>query len=385
MDYQFRNEVLGAKKAAMGKMVNLAKENLKTGDRLINFASGHPSVEIFQREIIKKYMELAAESFNEDIFQYNEFGFIPLRKSLTKFLNDKGNVVKQRDELMIIHGSTEAVFLSASAFVGVGDKVVVEMPSYVNAIEAFRTLGAEIIGVPVENDGVNVEQLENILKSYRGVKLFYTIPNFGNPSGITMAYQKRKAVYELSVKYGVLILEDDIYGNLRYRGRRIPNIKEFDTEGSVVYIGSVSKILAPAMRIGFLAADKKVIRHIAKIKEVSSNEVTRVMQYALWRMYEENDMYIWIKKICDIYAKKLFLMEESMDRYFPLSVKHSSPDGGMFIWVTLPEGTDIERYCRESAVQLHIPVTPGNGFCVTEPEKCTSLRFNFAKENMEEI
>lgn len=168
MDYQFRNEVLGAKKAAMGKMVNLAKENLKTGDRLINFASGHPSVEIFQREIIKKYMELAAESFNEDIFQYNEFGFIPLRKSLTKFLNDKGNVVKQRDELMIIHGSTEAVFLSASAFVGVGDKVVVEMPSYVNAIEAFRTLGAEIIGVPVENDGVNVEQLENILKSYRG-------------------------------------------------------------------------------------------------------------------------------------------------------------------------------------------------------------------------
>lgn len=386
MDYQFRNEVLGAKKAAMGKMVNLAKENLKTGDRLINFASGHPSVEIFQREIIKKYMELAAESFNEDIFQYNEFGFIPLRKSLTKFLNDKGNVVKQRDELMIIHGSTEAVFLSASAFVGVGDKVVVEMPSYVNAIEAFRTLGAEIIGVPVENDGVNVEQLENILKSYRGgVKLFYTIPNFGNPSGITMAYQKRKAVYELSVKYGVLILEDDIYGNLRYRGRRIPNIKEFDTEGSVVYIGSVSKILAPAMRIGFLAADKKVIRHIAKIKEVSSNEVTRVMQYALWRMYEENDMYIWIKKICDIYAKKLFLMEESMDRYFPLSVKHSSPDGGMFIWVTLPEGTDIERYCRESAVQLHIPVTPGNGFCVTEPEKCTSLRFNFAKENMEDI
>lgn len=200
-----------------------------------------------------------------------------------------------------------------------------------------------------------------------------------------MTYKKRKAVYELSVKYGVPILEDDIYGNLRYRGRRIHNIKEFDTEGSVVYIGSVSKILAPAMRIGFLAADKKVIRHIAKIKEVSSNEVMRVMQYALWRMYEENDMYIWLKKICDIYAKKLFLMEESMDRYFPLSVKHSSPDGGMFIWVTLPEGTDIERYCWESAVQLHIPVTPGNGFCVIEPEKCTSLRFNFAKENMEDI
>lgn len=217
------------------------------------------------------------------------------------------------------------------------------------------------------------------------MKLFYTVPNFGNPSGITMSHEKRKAVYDLSVKYHVPVIEDNSYGDLRYRNERIPNIKEFDTEGSVIYVGSMSKLIAPAMRIGFMAAKEEVINRVIPIKAVSTNGVTSIIQYALWRMFEENDMYAQIQKISDVYAKKLFLMEESMERYFPESVKRSAPDGGMYIWVTLPDGADVEKFCRESAVQLHIPITPGNGFCVIEPENCTSMRFNFVKESMEDI
>ena len=200
-----------------------------------------------------------------------------------------------------------------------------------------------------------------------------------------MSRQKRKEVYELSLKYHVPILEDNIYGELRYRGGRLPSIKEFDTEGMVIYVGSVSKVIAPAMRSGFIAADKEIIKHILSVKRAVTGEASWVMQYALWKMFEENDMYEQIQKICDMYAKKLFFMEECMDKYFPEAVRRSSPDGGMYLWVTLPGGSDVEKFCRESAVRLHIPITPGTGFCVTEPEKCTSMRFNFVKESMEDI
>jgi len=153
------------------------------------------------------------------------------------------------------------------------------------------------------------------------------VPNFGNPSGVTMSLEKRKAVYELAVRYKVVVLEDDPYGELRYRDQRLPHIKEFDTQGKVVYINSMSKLIAHAIRIGFMVASKEFIGRVIPAKAVSTNGVTTIIQHALWRIFEENDMYVQIQKMCYVYAKKLFLMEECMDRYFPKAVKHSSPDG----------------------------------------------------------
>lgn len=384
MNYHFRKEVQEAKKAAMGEMYHLAKESLKDGDRLINFASGHPSTDVFQDEFLKKYMNIAMESGAKDILQYGAHaGYMPLRNSFRQFVNEKGLTAKEEDDLIITYGSVEAIYLASSVFVSRGDKVIVEVPSYVNAIKSFQIQGADVIGVGLEEDGVNLEELEAAMK--QGVKLFYTIPNFGNPSGITMSLEKRKAVYELAVKYNVPILEDNPYGDLRYRRERMPHIKEFDTEGAVIYISSMSKLIAPAVRVGFMAANKKLIDRVIPMKAVSTNGVTSIIQYALWKMFEENDMYEQIQKICNVYRKKLFLTETSMDKYFPPCVKRSSPDGGMYIWVTLPDGSDVQEFCRRSATQLHIPITPGNGFCVIEPEKCTSMRFNFVKESMEDI
>lgn len=384
MEYQFRREVRSAKKAAMGEMYNLAKKNLNPGDKLINFASGHPSTEVFQDKMIKKYMNMAMEETDKDLFQYGAHaGYAPLRTSFIQFVNQRGKIVKREDDLIITYGAVEAIFLTASALISVGDKVIVEVPSYVNAIKSFQLLGGEVIGVKMDDDGVNLEELERAMK--HGAKLFYTIPNFGNPSGVTMSYQKRKAVYELALKYQVPVLEDNSYGDLRYRNQRICSIKEFDTEGAVIYVGSMSKLIAPAMRVGFMAADQEFIKRVIPIKAVSTNGVTSIMQYALYKMFEENDIYAQIQKICDVYAKKLFLMEKGMKQYFPESVKYSSPDGGMYIWVTLPAGMDAERFCKESAVKLHIPITPGNGFFVTGYEKSTGMRFNFVKESMEDI
>ncbi len=384
MDYRFRKEVQIAQKATMGEMYNLAKAHLKEGEKLINFASGHPSTDVFQDRFLKKYINLAMEEGAKDILQYGAHaGYMPLRRSFRRFVNEKGMTVKEDDDLMITYGSVEAIFLAASVLVSRGDRVIVEVPSYVNAIKTFQLQGADVVGVDIEEDGTDLEGLEEAMR--QGAKLFYTMPNFGNPSGITMSLEKRKAVYELAVKYNVVIVEDNPYGDLRYRNSRIPNIKELDTEGAVIYISSMSKLIAPAVRVGFLAADKRLIDRMIPVKAVSTNGVSSIVQYALWRMFEENDMYEQIQKICGVYAKKCILMEECMDNYFPASVIHSSPDGGMYIWVTLPKGADIQGFCERSAIQLHIPITPGSGFCVVESEKCTSMRFNFVKESLSDI
>lgn len=384
MEYLFREEVRKAKKAAMGEMVNLAWENLKEGERLINFASGHPPLELFPDRLLMKYMQAAIETSGKELLQYGAHaGFTPLRKSLMEFLNRQGDIVGLEDDLIITYGATEAIYLAATALIGPGDRVIVEVPSYVNAIMAFRLSGGNVVGVCQEEDGVNLCELEVAMK--QGAKLFYTVPNFGNPSGVTMCEQKREAVYELAVKYGVPILEDSTYGNLRYHGRRLPDIKEYDREGAVIYVGSVSKTIAPALRVGYMAAERDFINKIIPIKAISSNGVTNIIQHALWRMYEETDIYGRIREICDLYAKKLQTMVEGMDRYFPDSVRYTCPEGGMYVWVTMPEGTDIMEFCRESAAKLHVPVTPGSGFCVREPENCRGLRFNFVKESKEDI
>ncbi|MCI8948359.1 MAG: hypothetical protein HFI91_15225 [Lachnospiraceae bacterium] len=287
MDALFRDEVRHAQRAAMGQMFNLAREHLGPGERVINFASGHPSTDVFQDHFIKTYFKKAMEEAGADIFRYEDSaGYPPLRAAFEKFVNEKGPVVKGED---------------------------------------------------------------------------------------------------MAVKYQVPILEDNPYGALRYRGERIPDIKEFDMEGAVIHIGSMSKLIAPAMRTGFMVADRRFTDQILPLKAAASKGVTGIVQYVLYRMLEENDMYVQIGKICDAYRKKLLEMERCMDRYFPDPVEHSSPDGGMYIWVTMPEGTNVRELCRESAVRLHIPVTPGDGFCVRQPEKCTSMRFNFVKESLEDI
>lgn len=384
MEYIFRDELIYAQKAAMGEMYNLAKDNLRPGQKIINFASGHPATDVFQDKFIKKYLNLALEEGEKDILQYGpHIGYEPLRKQFVKFANTKGTVFKEFDDLMVTYGNVEGIYLTTNILINKGDKIIVEEPSYVNAIKAFELSGAEVVSVPQENDGVNIDLLE--LQMRKGAKIFYTIPNFSNPSGVTMSERKRELVYELAVKYNVVIIEDNAYGDLRYRGKRLKNIKEYDQTGNVVYLCSLSKLIAPAVRTGFMVADKKLIHKASVVKAVSTNGVTTIIQKALAKMFDENDMYHEIQKICNVYSEKMILMEECMDKYFPTNVIHSSPDGGMYIWVTMPKGTDIEKFCRESAIKRNIPITPGNGFCVMGHKECTSMRFNFVKESLSDI
>lgn len=384
MNYVFRDEIINAQKAAMGEMYNLAKENLRPGAKIINFASGHPSPEVFRDELIKDCFVKALVSGEKELLQYGpHLGYEPLRSSFVSFANKKGHIVKEDDEIMITYGNVEGIFLAATALLNKKDIVVVEKPSYVNAIKAFQLVGAQLYAASQEDDGVNLEELEKIFQM--GCKLYYTIPNFSNPSGISMSETKREAVYEMATKYNVIILEDNAYGELQYRGKRISNIKELDNKGCVVYLCSMSKLIAPAMRIAFLVANKQLINKFAVIKAVTTNGVSQITQKALHIMFEENDMYSEIAKICSVYEEKLECMETSIQKYFPQNVKHSHPNGGMYLWVTMPERFDVNRFCKRCAIDLGIPMTPGNGFYIDNNPDCTSMRLNFVKESLEDI
>ena len=384
MQYQFREPVKVAHKAAMGRLYNLAKKSAGEETHIINFASGHPDSEIIRADLLQKYIMEAVSENQNDFYQYgSHIGFAPLRDILKDYENHHGKRVRSRDEVMITYGSTEGISLVSMAMVNPGDRVLVEEPSYVNAIKSFRMYGATVVGIPLQNDGVDLDILENEMR--KGAKFFYTIPNFSNTTGITTSLEKRKKIYELATKYDVLILEDNAYGELRYKGDRIPSIKDLDEQGIVVYISTMSKYVAPAVRIGYMIADKKFVDRCIPIKAVTSNGVSNIMQYAIWRMFDELDMDQEIARISKVYSNKLKTMENSMDVLLPDEVTRTSPDGGMYIWVTLPRDMNVNEFCERSAKELYIPITPGTEFCVNEPQKCTSMRFNFVKENKNNI
>lgn len=384
MQYQFRKSVKDAQKAAMGKMYNLAKINANAGEHIINFASGHPDSNVFRNDLMKKFLLETVNENKNDFYQYgSHIGFAPLRNSLVNFENGHGKRVKKNDNIIITYGATEGISLMAMAMINPGDRVLVECPTYVNAIKTFKLYGANIIGIPLYNDGVDLDVLESEMK--KGAKFFYTIPNFNNPTGITTSLEKRKKIYELAVKNNVLILEDNSYGELRYKEERIESIKDLDDCGMVIYISTLSKYVAPAVRIGYMVANEKFIDRCVSIKAVTTNGVTNILQYVMWKMFQEINMDEAILKTCKVYAKKLNVMEKCMDDLLPKEIIRTSPNGGMYIWVTLPNYIDVNVFCERSARELHIPITPGTEFCINNPDKCTSMRFNFVKESENDI
>ena len=383
MKFEFRKEVASAKKAAMGEMYNIAKANSHQGEKIINFASGHPDTGVFQDDMIKKYINESLFESEKDFFQYGPHaGYLPLRNNLKDFVNSKGNICGKNDDILVTYGAAEAFFLASVSIINNGDRLIVDDPGYVNAINCFRMLGAEIIGIPIENDGPDINRLEEAMKN--GAKIYYTVPNFGNPSGVTTSLAKRKEICALAKKYNVLVLEDDVYGRLRYKGVAIPSLKEIDTNENIVYIGSMSKLIAPAMRIGFMIGSKKFIDKTIILKGITSNGVNSILQCAVSKILEKEDMDKLINRLCSIYGERLDCMERSMKLFFPDGVIWGVPDGGMYIWVKMPYGTDVEMLCRRLSEAL-VPVTPGTGFCIADSERNRGMRFNFIKENVEDI
>lgn len=385
MEYKINENLCQAKLSIIRQMSDLALEGKKTGDRVVLFSSGQPADEAMPVELVKEYTTKVIDKYGCDVIQYGGHkGYLPLLPEIRKFLNKDGVVAKEDDDFIITYGSSEAIFAIGSAFIKAGDKVIVEDPTYLNATNSFRYCGATIVPVKADPDGVNLEALEEAMKD--GASFFYTIPNFGNPSSITMSLEKRKAVYELAVKYQIPVLEDNPYGYLRFTGNEyIPPIKSFDTEGIVFYMGTFSKIVAPGMRCGFLCVNKTLIPKLVIFKGVSSSGNINWSQYIVTEFLKNVDINEHINKISAIYEKKAMTMYNKMKECFHPAVEYAMPQGGMFIWVKLPDGVKATDFCMEAAKTMRIAAVPGNDFFEGSPEDCSYFRLNFSKPSLEDI
>lgn len=351
---------------------------------IISFAAGIPAPELFPS---KEWADITGDILRNAptpalIYGVTE-GYAPLR-ALTKERAAKQGVFHDSDELIMTTGAQQAIDLAAKVLLEVGDGVIIEKPSFIGSLNSFRSYGAKLYDVDVEDDGLNVEQVEALLKAHDNIKFIYTIPTFQNPSGTTMGVEKRKALLALAKKYNVFILEDNPYGELRFRGEAVPAIKSFDTDGHVIYAGTYSKTLAPGLRVGFVSGRKDIIDRIVVVKQVNDVHTPVLNQMMVYEYIKNYDYDGHIAACAKEYGKKCALMIEEMEKHFPASVKFTRPDGGIFILCTMPEGVDTKVVLNDAIAQ-NVAYVPGNTFMADIDAPSNIFRLNFSVTTEESI
>ncbi|MEA4813608.1 MAG: PLP-dependent aminotransferase family protein [Oscillospiraceae bacterium] len=366
---------------------SLIREIFKAAQQegLISFTAGSPSAAEFPvAELSELSQKLFATKAATALSYGVTEGYTPLREAISKRLKEKYNIGTENDDLLIISGGQQCLDFTAKCLVNDGDTVIVEAPSFLNALNTYRTYGARLVGVPMGDDGMDIDALENALRTEKNVKFIYTIPNFQNPMGVTMPWDRRKRLYDLACKYDVMILEDDPYGELRYSGEPVAAIKSIDTEGRVIYTSSFSKIIAPGIRIAYLCAPKELFAKMVVAKQCVDVHSNLFFQMLVYEYITNYDLDAHIKTCCGHYAIKRDAMLSAIDRYFPKSVSVTRPQGGLFLWATLPEGFTGLEFCRY-ATSVGVAAVPGAPFFPDGNPLDRGFRMNFSVPSLEQI
>ena len=380
MNYKFSDKVMKLKPSAIREILKMTAD-----PRVISFAAGNPAPDAFPVEDIRR---ISADILDKEpiaALQYSiTEGYVPLRDTVKKRLAGKNCFNGDIDDVVITSGGQQASELTCKTFLNDGDIMLVEQPSFVGCLNAFKSYNADLMGVEMDEEGVRLDHLEDILSKHNNVKLLYLIPNFQNPSGTCMSFERRKAVYALACRYDFVIIEDDPYGELRFAGEPIPSIKSMDTEGRVVYAGSFSKVISPGMRVGFVAAPKEVISKIVVCKQVSDVHSNILAQMICHRLLTETDFEAHLERLRGIYRRKYGIMAAAIEKYFPADVKVTKPQGGLFIWCDLPARINMKEFTKK-AVENGVAVVPGNAFLVSEDIPTNSFRMNFSTPTDEQL
>ena len=344
---------------------------------MISLAGGNPAAELFPNEEMAKMAEEILQTNPVGALQYGiSEGNPALRQEIVNMLKVRENISCDLSEITIISGGQQAIEIASKILLNEGDAVIVEEPSFVGALNAFRSYGAKLIGVEMEDDGMNIESLKRAIKETPNVKIIYTIPNFQNPSAITMSLEKRKALYEIARENNIFIIEDNPYGELTFDGEKLPTLKSMDTDGVVIYCGSFSKVLAPGMRLGYVVAQKSFTEKVVLGKQVSDVHTALITQLIALEYLRKYDIQEHIEKLRALYKRKCAVMLEALDKYLPETVTHTIPKGGLFGWCNAP-GNDTLKLSNECSDEK-VLIVPGNNFAVDMEKKNTGFRLNFS-------
>jgi len=373
---------------------SVIRELLKLTERpeVISFAGGLPAPEIFP---VAEFQAAAARILREhgpEALQYSTTeGYRPLREMIARHTARYGIVVKP-ENVLITNGSQQALDLLGRVFLNPGDRVLLERPTYIGALQAWNAYQAEYVGVPLDEAGLRTDLLEDALRV--GPKFIYALPNFQNPTGVTLSLERRHELVRLAARAGVPLIEDDPYGQLRYEGDHLPPLVVLEGElhatdsdgcysGNVIYLSTFSKTLAPGLRLGWVIAPVEVIKRLVQVKQGTDLHTGTFNQMLAYEVARGGFLDRHVRKIRAVYHERRDTMLAAMERYFPEEVRWTHPEGGLFLWVTLPQGLDAEEVLKV-AVKERVAFIPGGPFFPGEPEPNT-MRLNFSYSPPERI
>ena len=350
---------------------SVIRELLKLTEQpdIISFAGGLPAPDVFPVEEFRAACNHVLDHFGPQALQYSTTeGYTPLREMIARHTS-RYAVEVTADNILITSGSQQALDFIGRLFLNRGDYIVVESPTYLGALQAWNAYGAQYIPVRADEDGMVVDELEAALRI--GPKFIYILPNFQNPSGSTLSLERRQKLVELADRYGVPIVEDDPYGQLRYEGEHIPSIVALDSEyrgpngghysGNVIYLSTFSKLLAPGLRLAWVIAPPEVIRKLVMTKQAADLHTSSFNQYVAYEVAKGGFLDEHVKKIRSVYKERRDVMFEMMEEMFPAGVTWSHPQGGMFLWGVLPKGMDATEVLKR-AVEKKVAFVPGGAF-----------------------
>lgn len=346
---------------------------------MISFAGGLPNPETFPVDIIRDIVNDVLKGGGKALQYGITEGYMPLRESLAERMRGKGMDVST-ENVITVSGSQQVIDLMGKVFIDPGDVVVVSAPTYLTALTGFAIYSPVFESVPIDDHNMRMDLLEEKLKQLgresRRPKTVYALPNFQNPAGVTMPEKSRRRLVDIASDNDLIVLEDDPYGELRYVGDDVRPIKSFDDEGRVVYMSTFSKILAPGLRVGWTAADPEILRKLIIAKQ-SSDVCTNVLGQAIAHEYiAQGHIDPQVERIREIYGRKLSIMVDGMKRFMPEELRWVPPEGGMFLWATLPEGLSSAQLLKE-ALEERVAFVSGRAFFPNPDDGDGALRLNF--------
>ncbi len=355
---------------------------------MISFAGGFPNPETFPADIVKQIVDDVLAKDGAQALQYGVTeGYGPLREAVASRMK-KYRVDASKDNILITSGSQQSIDLMGKIFIDPKDTIVVTAPTYLAALTAFNVVQASFESIPMDADNMRMdifeERMKKLSRRANPPELVYALPNFHNPAGVTMPEKNRKKLVDLASEYDFLILEDDPYCELRYVGEHIRSIKSFDDEGRVVYISSFSKILSPGLRVGWLVADPEILKKLVIAKQ-STDVCANVLGQRIAHEYIVRGLIDpQIEKIKKMYSRKMGLMLAGMDEFMPHGLHWEKPQGGMFLWVTLPEQMDSGDLLTK-ALKKRVAFVQGRAFFSEPKDGRNSLRLNFTHPSDDKI
>ncbi|MCW6159365.1 MAG: PLP-dependent aminotransferase family protein, partial [Thermoplasmatales archaeon] len=348
---------------------------------VISFGGGLPNPESFPIDDIRRIFEEQLARNGKKMLQYGATeGLDSLNVALAARLKEKEGINSEPTDIIQTTGSQEALYMLGKVFANPGEYVITEAPTYVGTISALKASGIKIVGVEMDHYGMRMDVLREKLKKYPNPKFIYVIPNFQNPSGITLSFERRKELLEIANERGLTVIEDDPYGALRFAGAHVPTLKSMDND--VVYLGTFSKVLSPGIRLGYVVGPHDVIEKLNIAKQAVDLATSSVSTYIAQAYVSGGYMDKQIPKIIDLYRQKRDLMIESFVNYFPGDVEYTRPNGGMFLWVTR-KGANTDKMFEE-AVKQKVLYVVGSAFYPDE-DNHESMRLNFTYSSNENI